>query len=258
MKDTNLKSSPLYTYNSKTHTFSFNTGNKHGRARKKSIIPILIAIVVIAIVVGFYFFHNSQSGFELSRIPAYSGSPYIEINNNIPFFTEEEKQLGEYEVYSELDSLGRCGVAFANLTEEMMPDYDRKSLISVTPTGWINEKYDFIDGGYLYNRCHLIGFQLTGQGANPQNLITGTRYFNVEGMLPFENRVANYLWLSHNHVLYRVTPIFNEKNLLASGVEIEGWSIEDSGENICFNVFVYNVQPGIIIDYKTGNSYLDN
>ena len=195
---------------------------------------------------------------SVEGIPDYSGKAYVELNGNIPEFTDEEKVTDSYEYYSELDSLGRCGYTIACVGKDIMPTEDRESISSVKPSGWINNKYDteLVDGGYIYNRCHLIGFQLTGENANKNNLITGTRYLNIEGMLPFENMVADYVKETGNHVMYRVTPIFVGNNLLASGVQIEGWSVEDNGEEICFNVFAYNVQPGITINYATGDNVL--
>lgn len=193
---------------------------------------------------------------DLSTIPEYQSSPYVEINNNIPYYNEEDYTTESFERYSNLDKIGRCGVAFANISKEIMPpDGDKRGDISsVKPTGWVQNKYN---GEYLYNRCHLIGYQLSDEDANEQNLITGTRYFNVSGMLPFENQVANYINTSKKnvHVLYRVTPVFEGDNLLASGVEIEAYSVEDRGEGICFNVYVYNIQPEINIDYKTGENW---
>lgn len=187
----------------------------------------------------------------------FSGEPFVVVNNNIPYFTDSEKKNTEvFEKYSELDNLGRCGVAYANVCKKLMPTEDRESLSSVTPSGWKNKQYDFVDGGWLYNRAHIIGFQLAGEQANKLNLITGTRYFNVDGMLTFENMVADYVKETNNHVLYRVTPIYNGNNLVAEGVLMEGWSVEDSGEGICFNVFCYNVQPGVEINYATGDSWL--
>jgi DNA-entry nuclease len=196
---------------------------------------------------------------SVEGIPDYSGKAYVELNGNIPEFTEAEKVTKSYEKYAELDSLGRCGVTVACVGKDIMPTEDRESISSVKPTGWINNKYDtdLVDGGYIYNRCHLIGFQLTGENANKNNLITGTRYLNIEGMLPFENMVADYVKETGNHVMYRVTPIFVGKNLLASGVKIGGWSVEDNGDGICFNVFAYNVQPGISINYATGDNALN-
>jgi len=197
--------------------------------------------------------------FVFDDIPSYSGKPFVEINDNKPFFGEEQINTNEFEIYSDLDELGRCGVAFANLCPDLMPLEERGLIGNIKPTGWHTVKYnDLIDGNYLYNRCHLIGYQLAGENDNVCNLITGTRYLNVEGMLPFENEVADYILKTGNHVLYRVSPIFLEENLVASGVTIEGYSVEDEGKGICFNVYIYNVQPGIIIDYATGESELDS
>ena len=195
---------------------------------------------------------------SVEGIPDYSGSPYVVLNNNVPEFRPDEIVRVSYEKYAPLDALGRCGVTVACVGKDIMPTEDRESISSVKPSGWINKQYDtsLVDGGYLYNRCHLIGFQLTGENANKQNLITGTRYMNVDGMLPFENMVADYVKETGNHVMYRVTPIFVGDNLVASGVQMEACSVEDSGAGIYFNVFVYNVQPGIVIDYKTGDNAL--
>lgn len=195
---------------------------------------------------------RTQSSVTLDSIPAYDSSPWVELNQNTPNFDPDDLTQEAFEEYGPLDSLGRCTTAWANVCRELMPTEDRESISSVTPTGWINREYD---GEYLYNRCHLIGFQLTGENANEQNLITGTRYLNVEGMLPFENMVADYVKETGNHVLYRVTPIFDGDNLVASGVEMEAQSVEDQGEGICFHVYCYNVQPGITIDYATGESW---
>ncbi|MGN8817597.1 DNA/RNA non-specific endonuclease [Oribacterium sp. HCP28S3_H8] len=196
------------------------------------------------------------SGISLdpSEIPAYSGSPYVEINGNVPFFTENELTTASFENYSPLDHLGRCGVAYANISLEIMPTEARGRIGNVRPTGWHLVKYSGIDGNYLYNRCHLIGYQLAGENANEKNLITGTRYLNVTGMLPFENEVAEYVKTTHHHVLYRVTPIFAGENLLASGVLMEAESVEDHGAGVKFNVYCYNVQPGITINYTDGSS----
>ena len=191
------------------------------------------------------------------EIPAYSGKAYISLNNGVPTFTEEEYTTKSYEFYSDLDSLGRCGYTMACVGTDIMPTEDRGSISSVKPTGWINKEYDIVDGRYLYNRCHLIGHQLTGEDANTRNLITGTRYMNVQGMLPFENEVADYVKETENHVLYRVTPVFIGNELLARGVQIEAYSVEDEGDGVFFNVYVYNVQPGIILDYATGENRLD-
>lgn len=197
---------------------------------------------------------------ELSyRAKDYTGTPYVVVNNNEPYFTNEEKRNTEaVEVYSDLDDLGRCGVAYANICKELMPTEKRESLSSVTPSGWHNKKYDFVDGSWVYNRAHIIGFQLAGEQANEENLITGTRYFNVTGMLPFENMVADYVRETNNHVLYRVTPVFDGDNLLCEGVLMEAWSVEDEGDGVCFNVFCYNVQPGVEFDYTTGENWEAN
>ena len=193
---------------------------------------------------------------DLSSVPAYSGEPYAVLNDNVPDFSEDDMGTASFESYSQLDSLGRCGAAFANIGTDLMPTEDRESISQVKPSGWINHDYDIVDGGYLYNRCHLIGFQLTGENANELNLITGTRYMNTEGMLPFENMVADYIKETGNHVLYRVTPLFQDDNLVADGVQMEALSVEDDGEGIEFNVYCYNVQPGIAIDYATGENWL--
>lgn len=190
-------------------------------------------------------------------VPEYSGSPFYVINNNVPYFTQDQLSDAAFETYSALDSLGRCGSTMACVGRELMPTEERESISSVIPSGWVNVPYEFVDGGYLYNRCHLIGFQLTGENANECNLVTGTRYMNVEGMLPFEDLVADYVWDSGNHVMYRVTPVFEGSELVCRGVIMEGLSVEDGGESVCFNVYVYNVQPGVIIDYATGESRLD-
>lgn len=192
---------------------------------------------------------------SLEEVPAYSGSPYVELDGNLPGFSLEERTTDSFETYSTLDALGRCGPAYACIGQDLMPTEDRESISSVRPTGWMQAEYSFVDGGSLYNRCHLIGFQLTGENANEENLITGTRYMNVEGMLPFENMVADYIKETGNHVLYRAIPIFEGENLVASGVVMEALSVEDEGEGVCFHVYVYNVQPGVEIDYATGESW---
>lgn len=192
---------------------------------------------------------------SLEEVPAYSGSPYVELDGNQPGFSLEERTTDSFETYSTLDALGRCGPAYACIGQDLMPTEDRESISSVLPTGWVQAEYSFVDGGSLYNRCHLIGFQLTGENANEENLITGTRYMNVEGMLPFENMVADYIKETGNHVLYRAAPIFEGENLVASGVVMEALSVEDEGEGVCFHVYVYNVQPGVEIDYATGESW---
>ena len=191
-----------------------------------------------------------------ASLPEYSGSPYVSINGNIPDFKDEQLITTSYEYYSELDYLGRCGYTEACIGRDIMPTEDRGNISHVKPTGWHSVQYDNVDGKSLYNRCHLIGFQLTGENANVGNLITGTRYMNVDGMLPFEDLVADYVKETGNHVLYRVTPVFVGEELVARGVTMEGFSVEDGGEGVCFNVFAFNVQPGIEIDYLTGESRL--
>ena len=189
-------------------------------------------------------------------VPEFSGEPYVVLNGNEPDFTDEEKTTESYEHYSDPDSLGRCGVAEANIGQDLMPTEKRGAIGQVKPTGWHTVKYDQVEGKYLYNRCHLIGYQLTAENANEKNLITGTRYLNVQGMLPFENLTADYVKETGNHVLYRVTPIFEGDNLLASGVLMEAESVEDDGDGVLFCVYVYNVQPGVAIDYATGDNWL--
>lgn len=201
---------------------------------------------------------GTASAFNEADVPAYSGKPYTAVNNNEPYFTSDNLTTEVFENYSELDALGRCGAAYANVCLETMPTEKRGSISEVKPTGWHSVKYDNVDGKSLYNRCHLIGYQLTAENANKQNLITGTRYLNVDGMLPFENMVADYVKETDNHVLYRATPIFTGDNLVADGVLMEGYSVEDEGDGICFCVYAYNVQPGITIDYATGDSWLSS
>lgn len=200
---------------------------------------------------------RSDESVSLADIPDYDGTPYIQLENNTPDFTEDEKEVTEaFETYSELDSLGRCGQAYANICPEIQPTEERGAIGNVRPSGWHTVKYnDLIDGNYLYNRCHLIAYCLAGENANEKNLITGTRYLNIEGMLPFEEMINDYVDKTGNHVLYRVTPIFDGDNLVASGVEMEGWSVEDEGAGICFHVYCYNVQPGIGINYADGTSW---
>ena len=230
------------------------------RKNKKLVTSLLSLIVLIAVVSYQYILpsyaykDNSNNTSDVISIPSYDNEPYKEVNNNKPTFTDSEKELTEKEEYSDLDSLGRVGVAFALVSKSTMPTTKRGSIGMIKPAGWHTVKYDFVDGKYLYNRCHLIAHQLTGQNANPKNLMTCTRSMNVDGMLPFENKVANYIKETNNHVLYRVTPIYKDENLLASGVEMEAWSVEDNGKGVCFNVYCYNVQPGIAIDYATGES----
>lgn len=238
------------------------TARKRGGADgdKLSGLPkLLVSIVMVLILLSQWLLGEAENAaphaVTVGEVPAYTDSAYAVINNNEPLFTDEELTTEGYEFYSELDRLERCGYTMACLGRELMPTKDRGSISHVKPTGWIQVQYDSVDGGSLYNRCHLIGWQLSGEDANERNLITGTRYMNTEGMLPFENMVADYIKETGNHVLYRVTPIFEGDELVARGVQIEAKSVEDGGEGICFHVYVYNVQPGIAIDYATGESW---
>ncbi|MBE6738846.1 MAG: hypothetical protein E7565_00845 [Ruminococcaceae bacterium] len=257
----------------------------------KKIIPIIVSILLIlgllgsgitlssisasedlasiSSVVSSSFIESNPSpkvGYEIatpiipSKIPAFSGNAYVTINNNIPSFSANELTTIGYEKYSPLDSLGRTQMAIASVGKDTMPDADeeRGDISSIKPSGWVQAKYDVVSGGWLYNRCHLIGWQLSAENANKNNLITGTKYLNVSGMLPFENMVADYIKETGNHVAYRITPIYESNNLLASGIQMEAYSVEDNGEGICFNVYCYNIQPKITIDYATGASQLDN
>ena len=195
---------------------------------------------------------------SLSNIPPFSGEPYVVINNNKPKFADSERDTKSYEYYSDLDNLGRCQVAISNVGQDLMPTEKRESISRVRPSGWKNAEYDFVDGGHLYNRCHLIGFQLTGENANERNLITGTRYLNVDGMLPFENMISDYVKETNNHVLYKVEPIYDGNDLVAKGLHMQAESVEDNGEGVSFNIYCYNNQPGVKINYATGESELDN
>ena len=244
---------------------------KKGYKSKYNLVISIITLILI-IFIGYYenkygidagsnqnvqVSENTQTSFNLNDVPEFDGkTPYVIINNNEPDFPEEDFNSNSFEKYSELDSLGRCGVAYANVSKDTMPTEARGEISKVKPTGWHTVKYDCVEGKYLYNRCHLIGYQLTAENANKQNLITGTRYLNVDGMLPFENQVAEYVKQENGHVLYRVTPIFEGNNLVANGVQMEAASVEDKGEKVKFNVYAYNVQPNIKIDYSTGNSEL--
>ena len=218
------------------------------------LLPLLLCCLVLT---GCQGAEARTLSFSLEDVPAYSGEPYVVLDGNEPAFSQEDRtSTTSFESYSPLDALGRCGTAYANVGTDLMPTEDRGDIGQVKPTGWHTVKYDCVDGKYLYNRCHLIGYQLTGENANEENLITGTRYLNVEGMLPFENMVADYVKETENHVLYRVTPLFNGDDLVAHGVRMEAWSVEDQGEGVCFDVYCYNVQPGVTIDYSTGDSWL--
>lgn len=242
------------------------------KSKKTVFKELIIVLITFFILQGYGYLsekynsnayeNNSLSeeiiSFDLSSIPKYKNIPFVYINENKPSFTQKDLTTESFEKYSELDSLGRCGVAYANICKDIMPkeNEERQPIGSAKPSGWKTIRYDdLIEDKYLYNRCHLIGYQLAGENANNKNLITGTRYLNVTGMLPFENKVHEYINNNKkNHVLYRVTPIYEGNNLVANGVQMEAFSVEDNGEGICFNVYVYNVQPGIIIDYATGNS----
>lgn len=200
---------------------------------------------------------NTQKSYESTDIPAYAGNSFVILDDNKPAFSKQDRERTDaFETYSNLDKLGRCGVAYANICKELMPTEERGAIGMVKPTGWHTVKYDNVEGKYLYNRCHLIGYQLAGENANEKNLITGTRYLNVTGMLKFEDQVADYVKETDHHVLYRVTPVFDGDNLVATGVEMEAYSVEDKGKGVSFHVFVYNVHPGIDIDYATGESWL--
>ena len=243
-----------------------NTQTKHTNKKRtnKQIEKIISTLIIIIFIIASLILNKQENNnaenqsnetttkYNLSNIPEYTDKIYTEINNNIPYFEEKEHTTKAFENYSQLDNLKRCGVAYANICKEIMPTEKRGDISNVKPTGWKQAKYD---GKFLYNRCHLIGYQLAGENANEKNLITGTRYMNVEGMLPFENEVSTYIKKNaKNHVLYRVTPIFKEQNLVANGVQMEAYSVEDNGQGVSFNVYIYNIQPGITINYQTGES----
>lgn len=229
---------------------------------KKGKLKVILPIIVVILAVVFYFCKDGLFGEKVvysesvMTVPTFAGDPYVAINHNQPEFTEDDYTTESYEYYAPLDKYDRCTLAMACVGRDLMPTDDRESISSVKPSGWVQAQYDVVDGKNLYNRCHLIGFQLTGENANECNLITGTRYMNVEGMLPFENMIADYVKETGNHVLYRVTPVYDGVNLVARGVQLEAMSMEDNGEGICFNVYVYNNQPGIVINYATGQSEL--
>lgn len=227
---------------------------------KNRLIALMAALsVIFGLASCSYNFDIGGTGYSevrinLEDIPEYAGEPYIEINGNIPDFDEEDITNESFEHYSRLDFSGRCGTAYACLGRDTMPAGERGDISMVKPTGWQTSRYDFVDGEHLYNRCHLIGYQLSGENANERNLITGTRYMNTEGMLPFENEVAEYIDRTGGHVMYRVTPVFEDDELLARGVQMEAVSVEDGGRGVCFNVYCYNVQPGVEIDYTDGSN----
>lgn len=222
--------------------------------KKFRILSLILSLVLLLSSCAAVIENNEQVsiGYE------YTDEVFVELSDNVPEFTDEEITTESFEKYTELDYLGRCGVAFACIGQDIMPTEEREQIGQIKPSGWQLVKYDSIDGKYLYNRCHLIGYQLTGENANEKNLITGTRFMNMEGMLPFENIVADYVNETNNHVLYRVTPVFEGENLLAKGVKMEALSVEDDGAGVCFNVFIFNVQPGIKINYSDGTSSIEN
>lgn len=246
----------------------YETVEREQHQRLKKTKAFLIATVVLVGILVAIIFVCSRfdsvpqrkmvlDSYRIDEIPDYTGNIYCVLNNNKPTF--DTNVNGNFEQYGELDAYGRCTVTFANICKDIMPTEERGEIGQIKPSGWVQKKYPGIvdsEPAYLYNRCHLIGYQLSGENANEKNLITGTRYFNVEGMLPFENMVRNYIDDTGNHVLYRVIPIFEDENLIATGVVMEAWSLEDEGKGVCFNVFVYNVQPGITIDYATGESWV--
>ena len=226
--------------------------------RRHKYLLRLAALVILLILMMWLFEtlqDSSTAEFDPEQFPPYSGSPWTEVNGNVPFFTAEEMDLGPFETYSELDSLGRCGPAFALISRDTMPQEERGDIRDIIPSGWKWTKYDFIEYQYLYNRCHLIAYKLSGENDNPNNLITGTRYMNYEGMRSFEGQIASYVYRTNSPVLYRVTPVFYGKELVARGVLLEAASTEDSGLMFC--VYCYNVQPGVIINYATGDSRLE-
>ena len=237
------------------------------RKRKNKKKQFVLSILIVLVAIGTYYKDEIQEyiqinktyaieSYDMSNIPQYSGNSYVVLNDNKPNFTDEDYLKGSFEEYSELDALGRCGVAYANVSVDTIPTEERGSIGQIKPSGLHTVKYNIVSGKYLYNRCHLIGYQLTGENANPKNLITCTRSMNTEGMLEFENQVADYVKETNNHVLYRVTTIFEENNLVVSGVQIEASSVEDKCKDVCFNVYVYNVQDGIEINYSNGDSHL--
>ena len=238
--------------------------------RKRNHYPIAVLLLLLTLLFGGCSYvqsgldteaiqENTQKSYESTDIPAYAGNSFVILDGNKPSFSKKDRERTDaFETYSNLDKLGRCGVAYANICKELMPTEERGAIGMVKPTGWHTVKYDNVEGKYLYNRCHLIGYQLAGENANEKNLITGTRYLNVTGMLKFEDRVADYVKATDHHVLYRVTPVFEGDNLVATGLEMEAYSVEDCGKGVSFHVFVYNIQPVITIDYATGESWTDD
>ena len=217
----------------------------------------LCGCILLSGCAGLAGFGGTQVSFSMEDLPAFSGDPYVVIDDNQPDFPQADMTTESFESYSPLDLLGRCGPAYANVGQDLMPTEERGEIGQVKPAGWHTVKYDWVDGKYLYNRCHLIGYQLAGENANERNLITGTRFLNTQGMLPFENQVADYIEETGNHVLYRVTPVYDGADLLAWGVQMEAYSVEDQGAGVCFNVLCFNAEPGVAIDYATGASWAD-
>ena len=228
--------------------------NLKQKLHKNRLLTLLLAVLTLTGLLCGCVEMQGYEETEITAIPAYSGSPYVSLGSEPDFSADERSSTEPFETYAPLDGLGRCGVAYANICLELMPTESRGDIGRIHPSGWHSVRYDFVDGKSLYNRCHLIGFQLAGENANDRNLVTGTRYMNVQGMLPFENLIADYVKETGNHVLYRVTPIFEGSDLVCQGVRMEAWSVEDQGDGVCFDVFCYNVQPGVKIDYATGES----
>ena len=226
------------------------------KGAKKHISKLLLSGLLVVVVLFFQWLNQPPHAVSVEDVPPYSDHLYAVIDQNTPNFREEDLVREAYEFYSELDYLGRCGYAMACLGRELMPTEGREDIGHIKPSGWIQAQYDFVEGKSLYNRSHLIGFQLAGENDNKRNLITATRTCNAKGMLPFENMIADYIKETGNHVIYRVTPIYEGSNLVASGVQMEATSVEDQGQGICFHVYVYNVEPGVVIDYATGKSKL--
>ena len=239
-----------------------NQKARRPRSRANNILRLFIVLLALLLYVAIeygwldrYLGYQRDTSISLDEIPEYSGEPYVEINGNVPEFTEEEITTDSFESYSPLDGLGRCGTAFACIGKDLMPTGERRQISSIKPSGWNTRHYDFVDQEMLFNRCHLIAYQLAGEDLNEMNLITGTRYLNTIGMLPFEEEVGNYVRRTGNHVMYRVSPIFRGNELVARGVHMEAYSVEDKGRGVSYNIYCYNVQPRIGIDYATGDNW---
>ena len=215
----------------------------------RRILPLFLILVLTLTACG-----QPAPSFSLEDVPAFSGTPYVTLNENQPDFPDEDRTANSFESYSPLDLLGRCGPAYANVGLETMPTEERGEIGQIKPSGWHTVKYGVVDGKYLYNRCHLIAWSLCGENANRKDLLTGTRYLNETGMLPFEEQILDYIRETGNHVLYRVTPMYNEEELVCRGVRLEAQSVEDHGKTLCFHVYCYNLQPHVQIDYATGRN----